>query len=74
MQSLRRFNDFVRSQATRADSDTFGPTINDRFNPLNVGFESPPSDVVGVTDVSSNGRTFSTDVATLCHSASTNPH
>ena len=66
-QLLRRFDDLVRSQATRTDSDAFDAAINDGFNALNVGLESPSRDIVCMTDVSSNGRSFSANIATLRH-------
>jgi hypothetical protein len=62
-----RFPDLAAPQATRADSDAPGRTIDHRADTLEIGIEGSLRLVVGVTDVMARLMFFRADVTYECH-------
>src|SRR6185436_8645843 len=65
--ALRRLDDFVRSQAARADANALDAAVDQGPHGLQVRLEPPRTDVVRVAVVTSHDRTLSANLATLSH-------
>ena len=69
---LLSFGDFTALDATGADANALGRSVNKGFDPLQVDVPAAPRDVVRVRDVVSKTRAFAANVAYLCHNFAPN--
>ena len=60
--ALEGLLDLPAAEATSADADTLGRTVNHGANALKIGVERPFGLIVGVTDVVAGLMLFRTDV------------
>ena len=64
---LSRFDDFLGSQATRADANPLVAAIDDRTDRLQIGHEPPCAHVVRMTVLPSDNRTLPAHFTSLRH-------
>jgi hypothetical protein len=65
----RRLDDFVGTQAARANADALDTAIDERPHCLKIGLEPACADVVSVTHLTSHNRSLSAEFTTFGHSS-----